>query len=53
MRRFWVKRESDGETVVNTYFSSHSEAQCVADALENETEESKEYYVTPSKENTQ
>lgn len=49
MRRFWVKRKSDDETVVNTYFGSHGEAQCVADALENETEEGKEYYVTPPK----
>jgi len=45
-RRFWVRRESDGKAVVNTYFDSEGQAEAVADALREVSGSDDKYYVT-------
>ncbi|ERJ05093.1 hypothetical protein HLRTI_002892 [Halorhabdus tiamatea SARL4B] len=43
-QRYWVKREADDKTAVETYFDNEGKAKAVAEALERESEG--EYYVS-------
>lgn len=45
MRRYWVKRESTGQSALSFYFGSEGEAEEIAELLTEESEDD-EFYVS-------